>query len=193
MSNTIEMKFAPTPEKLDFRIDIAAEKDWEACKNLRELAITGDDAKMFNANPESVAYEKQKTEEEWRKDLSSDTVFYVLSQKGSEPIGIGSADQIPSMGEGVWGLHDGYVKLEFRGNHIAQKMFATRINEIQRRGGKLVVAYIRMDNEKQLNLAKKFGFEKYGENPKVAPEFQRMALDLSEPKDFSQFLEEDKK
>ena len=185
----METNFPPTPEKFNFKVAVATEKDWETCKNLRELAITGDDAKMFNANPESVAFEKQKTEEQWRKDLSSDTVFYVLAHNGSDAVGMGRATQIVSMGEGVWGMYGGFVKPEFRGNHIAQTMFATRINEIQKRGGKFVITFIRTDNEKPLNLVKKFGFEKYGENPVDAPEFQEMGLDLSESKDYSQFLE----
>ncbi len=181
----MEMSTPMSPEKFMFQVSIATPNDWQECKRVRELAITGDDASMFNATPESVAFEQAKTEEEWKTDLSSNERFYVLSRSGGEAIGMGRATEIKSLGEGTWGIFNGYVRPEFRGNHVAQEMFVTRLREIQNRGGKFVVTYIHEDNEKQMNLIKKFGFEKYGENPAEADQFVRFGLDLSRPIDFS--------
>ena len=181
----MEMRAPQSPEKFEFQVSIATPDEWQDCKRVRELAITGDDAKMFNATPESVAYEQAKTEAEWKADLSSDERFYVLSRNGSEAIGMGRATEIKSLGDGTWGAFGGYVRPEFRGKHVAQEMFVTRLREIQHRGGKFVITYVHQDNEKQMNMIKKFGFEKYGENPEEADEFVRYGLDLSHPVDFS--------
>lgn len=160
-------------EKLDVKIEIATPEDWQACKELRLLSVTGPDAKMFGLTPENLQEEKNKSEEEWRKESSSDNMFSVLARSGSNVVGLGRARKVDE----IWRIRNGYVKPEFRNQGISHKMFAIRLHEIQKRGGTKVVTGIRIDNATSLHIAEKFGFKRTGTDN----DWYLMELDFNDP------------
>ena len=179
-------------EKFTPRIGIAEEKDWEAYKAMRLDAMTGKDAEMFSATPERVAQEKAKTDDEWRGDLLRKDYFVGLAWNGKEPIGMNRAiEHVAEEGPGVWGIYTVYVRSDFQDKHVGRKIYATCLNEIQRRGGKKAILYIVPSNERSFHVAEKFGFRKVDQPPEPGSGSIKMELDLSIPKDFSQFLKED--
>jgi len=112
---------------------------------------------MFGLTPEEETIEKNKSEQEWRAESNSDTMFSVLAWNDSEAIGLARAKQEE---EKVWRIRNGYVKPEFRKMGIGQKMFALRLGEIKRRGATKVRTGIKPDNVASLHVAEKFGFKK---------------------------------
>mgnify|MGYP001618423029 CR=1 FL=1 len=142
-------------EKLAIRVEIAKSEDWQACKELRLLSITGEDAKMFGQTPEEVQAQINKSEQEWRKETASDEMFSVLAWNSSEPVGLGRVNKV----EGMWRIRNGYVKPEFRNMGIQQKIIALRLQEIKKRGGTKVRTGIKINNPTSLHVAEKFGFK----------------------------------
>src|SRR3990167_5066012 len=108
-------------EKLSVRVEIAAPKDWIIYKELRILALSGKDGRMFGATPEKIVAANARTDEEWQEDLSLD----------DEPAGMGGAFKKE---EGYWRMNSGYVKEKFRGEGLQNRMIALRLKEIQRQG-----------------------------------------------------------
>lgn len=142
-------------EKLSVRVEIAKPEDWKAVRDLRVEAITGPDARMFGLTKKATMQESNRSEQEWRDELSSDKTFAVLSWNGSDPTGFGRAILKE---DGAWRIRNGYIKKEFRGQGIGEEIFRARLDEIRRRGGKRVVVSIRPDNKVSLRIAEKFGF-----------------------------------
>lgn len=172
-------------EKLAIKIEIATEKDWEACKDIRLEAITSEDADMFAITSEKVKKEQGKNENDWRKDLQRDDLFVVLSWNGSQAVGI---NLVLKKKEEVWHAEFGYVKKEFRSQGIHTKMLARDLSEIIKKGGKKVTGNVLADNVASLNVCEKFGFKKINDQlEKVVLEsgtehdFFRMELDLTNP------------
>jgi len=157
-------------EKLDIRVEIATEKDWEACRDLRMNAIDSSDAEMlgFTSGEEKSEkkklQEKIKTEADWKKELSSLDIFWVLSWEGSQVVGQGLAKKREEQKD--WWMGSGYIKNEedFRGKGIGKKMFAVRLNEIKKRGGEKVRMGVKAANHTSIHIAELFGFKKVVED-----------------------------
>lgn len=145
-------------EQLKATIEIAKLEDWEKVKELRLLSITGKDAKMFNATPESIKREQERTEKEWKKFLSNKSEFFILSQIGSETVGMIRAWKKKN-GED-WHLGWAYIKEEFRGKNIGKELYEMPLDEIKKRNVKTVTAFIYKDNQKSIHLAESVGFKK---------------------------------
>ncbi|PIR68523.1 hypothetical protein COU49_00580 [Candidatus Nomurabacteria bacterium CG10_big_fil_rev_8_21_14_0_10_35_16] len=143
-------------EKLDLKIEVAGPEDWKIVRDLRVEAITGPDARMFGLTKKGTIQESNRSEQEWRDELSGDKTFAVLSWSGSNPVGFGRAILRE---DGAWRIRNGYVKNEFRGVGIGEQIFKMRLDEIRRRGGKQVITSIRPDNLGSLHIAEKFGFK----------------------------------
>jgi len=158
-------------KNLDVKIKLATPEDWQKCRDLRLEAITGEDREMFGLTPEEETIEKNKSEQEWRAESNSDTMFSVLAWNDAEAIGLARAKQEE---EKVWRIRNGYVKPEFRKMGIGQKMFALRLGEIKRRGATKVRTGIKPDNVASLHVAEKFGFKKVSQDEN----FITMELDL---------------
>lgn len=156
---TNSSKVENSTEKLDVKIERAQPDDWEACKIMRIKALESADSGKLETNSKTLEkkleFEKQKTEEEWRKELSSENTFIFLPKKNQVPIGIGRISQIK---KNIWILHNGYIEKEFQGKGIGKKMFVTRLNEIIKHGGIKAWTSVKVNNEKMLHLAKSFGF-----------------------------------
>ena len=142
-------------EKLSVRVEIAAPKDWIIYKELRILALSGKDGRMFGATPEKIAAANARTDEEWQEDLSLDDEFIVLSWCDDEPAGMGGAFKKE---EGYWRMNSGYVKEKFRGEGLQNRMIALRLKEIQRQGGVRVVTGVEIGNKISMRNCKSFGF-----------------------------------
>ena len=168
-----EDPFNNKQEKLAIRVELAKPEDWQLCKDLRILAITGEDSEMFDMTPEKVAEELAKSDQEWKNEASSDDMFSVLARNGSEAVGLGRARFF----EGSWRIRNGYVKPEFRNMGIQQKMSALRLREIQKRGGIKAITGIKMDNPISLHNAEKFGFKIVEEDDG----WYYLASDLTDP------------
>ena len=148
-------------EQLDIKVEIATEKDWEAYKKLRLLAITKDKEIMGGTTPEQIIEEQARNEGEWKKDLSSKDMFVVLSWNGSEAIGMGRAREKDEI-EGLWYMDSGYVKEDgdFRNKGIGKGIFKARLDEIKKRGGKKVFLGILANNTPSIRVAESFGCKK---------------------------------
>ena len=146
-------------EQLDIKVKLATEKDWEAYKELRLLAITASDKEIMGSTPEQIIEEQARSEQDWKDDLSSEEMFVVLARNGSEAIGMSLARQKDDI-TGLWYMGSAYIKEgdDFRGKGIGKKMFRTRLDEIKRRGGKKVFLGIKKNNERSIHVAKSFGF-----------------------------------
>lgn len=148
-------------EQLDIKVEIATEKDWEAYKKLRLLAVSGKDKEIMGFTPEQIIKEQAKSEEELKKDLSSQDIFVVLAWNGSNAIGMGRAMEKDEDIK-LWYMDSGYVKdgESFRNKGIGKKIFRTRLDEIKKRGGKKVFLGIMFNNEPSIHVAESFGCKK---------------------------------
>ncbi len=175
-------------EDLDIRIEKATPDDWEVCKELRTLALTGKDARMFGATPEMITEEEARSEKEWREDLSNPDTIFVLSKLDSETVGFGRAIRRE---KNNWHMGWAYTKESFRKKGLGTKNSEFRLKEIIKRNGKKVTMGIMTDNLDSIKIAEKLGFIKKGpevkvmkgENKDIPYTWQMMELDLTKQKD----------
>ncbi len=143
-------------EQLVIDVEIAGPEDWEAYRDLRLEAISGDDSEMFGEGVK--ARDRAKTDLDWQKDVAPDNknMFVVLAWHGDEAIGMGIAERREKE-EGAWRMTSGYVKKKFRGEGVGKKMFAFRLEDIIRQGGKKVTLGIRAKNAPSLRIPESLG------------------------------------
>jgi ribosomal protein S18 acetylase RimI-like enzyme len=142
-------------EKLDIKVELAKPENWQVCKELRLLSISGEEAKMFGVTPESFQEENNKSDEEWQEETASEEMFSVLAWGKGEAVGLGRARKV----EDTWRVRNGYVKPEFRNMGIQQKMLALRLKEIIKRGGIRATTTARINNLASVHNIEKFGFK----------------------------------
>jgi RimJ/RimL family protein N-acetyltransferase len=172
-------------EQLDIKTELATEKDWEAYKELRLLALSGKDKEIMGSTPQQIIKEKAKSEQEWKKDLSSDDMFVVLSWNGSNAIGMGRAMKKDEDTE-LWYMDSGYVKEygDFRNKGIGKGIFKARLDEIKKRGGKKVFLGIKSNNAPSIHVAESFGFKKVDKDEDSSDKGYYFELNLTtKPKD----------
>ena len=172
-------------EQLDIKVELATEKDWEAYKELRLLAIVGKDKELMGSTPEQIIKEKSRSEEEWKKDLSSQEMFVVLSWNGSNAIGMGRAMEKDGV-EKLWYMDSGYVKEgeDLRNRGIGKGIFKARLDEIIKRSGKKVFLGIKSNNAPSIHVAESFGFKKVDKDEDSSDGGYYFELDLTtKPKD----------
>lgn len=164
MNESFFEKQKPNQEQV-FMVKLASVDDWQACKELRLMMCKGNDAKMFGITPENreeiIKEEEAESEKEWKEKLSGDGVFGVLAWSGSEPIGTGFAKRREDKED--WFIYSGYVRPGFRGG-VGKKIFAARLFEIIKRGGKKVVLGVKAINATSIHVAESFCFKKVEEN-----------------------------
>ncbi len=148
--------FKGKQELLDIKVKLASPEDWQACRDLRLLSITGPDAEMFGLTSEKVEDEKNKDESEWRKETQSRLMFSVLAWNNLKPVGLGRVNMVEN---GLWRIRNGYVLPEFHGLGIQQKMIALRLREIIKRGGVKAITGIKNNNLISIHNVEKFGFK----------------------------------
>ncbi len=180
-------RFNPHQEQAPVKIEFATIDDWEKCKELRLLEISGDYSEMFGyITEEELEQEKNKTKEEWQNDILSQDKIFVLPKTQTEYAGFGRAIK-KSKTDTIWRLQWDYVKREFRGQGIQKKMIALRLKEILKRGGTEADAGFIAWNQKSLNNYKSFGFEvsqvhmKNSKVPSPEPVIYIAKIDLSNP------------
>lgn len=160
-------------EKLQIEIRLAGPKDWQAYKELRLEAINGPDENMFG--PVQASRDRLKSDQDWQNDLlPSLDKFTVLLWINGKAVGIGLARKRNN--EDTWFLNSGYIKPEFRGG-LGRKLLASRLDEIEKRGGYKVDVLIRVNNAKSIHLCESFGFVKQNEDTT----WYAMELDLNDP------------
>ena len=141
-------------ETLDFKIELANPDDWEVCKEMRILALSSDDGDMLGVTSENIEEllrkENEKGEKEWREELSDPNKLIFLPKNGVEAIGMSRVTQAK---EGIWDLHNSYIKDEFQGKGFGKKLFATRLNEIIKRGGVKARGFLVLNNDRNLHIA----------------------------------------
>ena len=175
-------------EELDIRIENATPDDWEVCKELRTLALTGKDARKFAATPEMVTEEEARGEKEWREDLSNPNIIFVLSKLGYQTVGFGRAIR---RGNNNWHMGWAYTKENFRNKGLGTKNSEFRLKEIVKRNGDKVTMGVMTENLDSIKIAEKLGFKKKGdeitvmkgENKDIPNTYQIMELDLTKNKD----------
>lgn len=176
-----------TSEKLDVKIELATPDDWESYKELRILAITGKEKRMFGSTPKQIAIAKAKSEQEWKEDLSSDDMFVMLSKNGFEAVGMGWAKKWGKKEEErIWHMGSGYTKDDFRGKGFGIKNFASRLKNIIELGGKKVTMGVRAENKTSIGIAENFYFKTDDTIPIKLKKFFKisgfsMELDLTNP------------
>ena len=158
-----EDPFKSKQERSSVRIEVATPRYWKEFKKLRLEAITGPDSKMFGVDtPEKLAQEQERTDLGWQEEMALKDKFVMLAWMGKEAVGMGRAKKMEA--PGVWYMYAGYVAPKFRGG-TGKKIFATRLKEIIKRGGKIVRMKAHLINLKSIGLAESFGFKKVAESP----------------------------
>ena len=159
-----EDPFKNKQERLAVKIEIARPEDWKKYKEIWLQAIKSPEREMFASTYELIREEEKRVDEEWQGDifkgdkLRSD-MFVLLSWKDFEVVGMNRAEEEEP---GVWYLSSAYVKPEFRGG-LGTRMFATRLKEILKRGGRKVTGAVKKNNLRNIHIAEKFGFKIVGE------------------------------
>jgi ribosomal protein S18 acetylase RimI-like enzyme len=170
-------------EQFNPKVELATVDDWEECKRLRLLEVTGEDAKMFGAGPKEVSVEENRTKEDWQYALSSNDMLFVLSKNGSKSVGLGRA--IKEKGkEGVWRLGWGYTEKDFRNKGFGTKNSMLRLKELLKRGAKEAMLYVKSDNKDSFRVQESLGFKIVKVYPPlIAGEAEDclMMLDLTNP------------
>jgi len=159
-----EDPFKNKQEKLDIKVGLATPEDWQTCKELRLSSLTGPGGRMLGVTPELIQKLMDQTEQEWREETESRTMFSVLAKSGDMSVVLGRVRQ---EGEGLWRVRNAYVKPGFEGLGVQSKMIALRLREIIKRGGIKAITGIHVDNVISIHNAEKFGFkitEKIDEN-----------------------------
>jgi predicted GNAT family acetyltransferase len=145
-------------EKLDIKFKIATPDDWEECKRMRILSLASDDGVMLGVvsgnREEILKKENEKGEKEWKDELSNSNKIIFLLENGNESIGLSRATQSE---KGIWDLYNSYIKKEFQGHGFGKKLFATRLKEIIKHGGKKARGFLVLSNDKNLHIAKSLG------------------------------------
>ena len=147
-------------EQLKATIEVAKPEDWERVKNLRLAAIKGKDAQMFGVKTGVIQEEQRWTEEEWKKILSKNNDFTMLSKVDSEDIGMIRAYERKN---GIWHLAWAYIKDEegkFRGKGLGKALYEAPIEKIKELGVKKVTAFIYKNNPASFHIAESIGFKK---------------------------------
>lgn len=144
-------------EKLDLKVEIAKEKDWEDYKTIRLEAIEAEPL-AFYVTKSRKENDLNKTEEEWKKDLIGVNTFVVLAKNGDAPVGLAHA-LIRDLEKEQWGIRSVYLRKDFRGGGSGEKMMNLIINEIKRRKGKEVVLNVADTQKSAKKLYEKLGFK----------------------------------
>lgn len=172
-----ENLFKNNQEKFVPKVELATPEDAEDCKRLRLMQISGEDSKMFGVITEEILkYEKDKTKEDWQKDISGDKIFFALSKNGSHSVGLGRAIE---EGEGIWRMGWAYTEKDFRGKGFGRKNSILRLKELLNRNAKQVKVYVLKDNETSINLQKSLGFKIIEEYPD--DNVYLLSMDLTNP------------
>ena len=140
-----------------FKIEIAKEKDLEAYRSLRRIAITGKDKEMFGSTPEMIAEEVARPEKEWVEDITATDKFIVLAFEADDPIGMGS---VIKKEDEKWYMRSLYVKEDHRDSGIGKQIVRVGLEEISNRQGKKVSAHVRNENVRSRSIFRSFGFKK---------------------------------
>ena len=173
-------------EKLKPRIELATMDDWEECKRLRILEISGEDSEMFGfVTPEEiekeVEKEKSKTKEDWERRIIDQHQFCALSWVGKNAVGFGN---VLDKENGLWRIRWGYVEKEFRNQELHKKNIVVRLREIIKRGGTIAESGVVAKNQNSFRNLQLLGFKisethMEGESDKIYS--YTMVVDLTDP------------
>jgi len=180
-------KFTQEPVVEDLKkpiVELATEKDWKTYKELKLLSISGNDKEMMGSTPEQIIELQTRSEQDWKKDLSSQEMFVVLSRKGSNAIGMAHAIK-KDEDTGLWHIDSLYVKEEnLRNKGVGKNIYTAILEEIIKRGGKKVFLGIKSNNPASIHLAESFGFKKIDKDEDLSDNGYYFELDLTaKPKD----------
>ena len=175
-------------EKLDIKFRLAGPDDWEKCKKIRIMSLASDDGRMLGVTAKNkeklLKKEENKSEDEWRAELSDVNKITFLPENGEDSIGISRATKARN---NAWNLHNTYIEKAFRDKGFGKKLFAERLREIIKRGGTEARGFIKIDNITNLHIVECFGAKivnkvfaltKYGIRSK---NYKVIELDLTNP------------
>ena len=135
------------------RVVQASEEDIESCIVIRLLALGSSDGGRLAGD---LQEESKRTREEWRKFFFGENIITLLALDDLKPIGIA----IPKRNKrGGWEITSVFIEKEYRGR-VFIKMFHFGIEEIKKRGGKIVRITTGKNNRNVIIPAKWFGFKK---------------------------------
>jgi hypothetical protein len=150
LAATMEILEIPTPKVL------------EAIEELRLSAAADPEDAFFLAIP-NVNKTKEQLHKE-AEEMFGEGKFVILCWNGDEPMGVCRAEKHEVRGEGVWYIGSDYMKKNFRGHGFGQKMLATRLDEIRKRGGIKAVGIVKKINTRRMHIARKFNFKAVAQN-----------------------------
>lgn len=154
-------------------VKLATQDDWKACKDLRLESITLY-PEVYGLTEEEFEEENNQSDEEWKKETDSETMFSVLAWDGSKAVGLGRTRRINN---NSWFIRNGYVKKEFWGRGLQPRMIALRLLEITKRGGIKAITGVKVDNNKSIKNLESFGFKTFQTKLQNGEEFYMMELD----------------
>ncbi|MFA6355282.1 MAG: GNAT family N-acetyltransferase [Candidatus Paceibacterota bacterium] len=144
-------------EKLNLRTEIIDENEWENFKKIRLEAIENEPM-AFYVTKSSKEKENNKSDEEWQNELINENSFIVLSKNNDIPVGmIQAICKLKDKNE--WHIRGVYLNKDFRGSGCGKDMMNLTLDEINRRGGKVITLNVIDTQEVARKIYEKLGFE----------------------------------
>ena len=164
INTKIDTPKSENKEKIDLAIEIAKEDEWEDCKKIK-LESLEKEPMAFWATKESIERENNKSETDWKKELTDPYSFVVLAKDNKILVGMSQANLNGTKGEGQWGIRGVYLNKDFRGNHSGLKMMNLILDEIKNRGGKTAYLNVIDTQIEAKKMYDKLGFKVYEKFP----------------------------
>lgn len=182
-------------EKLSVDFELAKPEDWASLASIRIEGLKQNPDAFIGVNSPSVP--ESSDERKWKEYIDDPNRFYLFAKKDSGVIGFAGAyidyDEKETP-EGVWCVQWAYIKPEFRGKGVGERMYAKRLNEIINRGSKSAIGFVLRANQNfdnVMHLNKKLGFEEVVLTP--PKHYVKLRIDLTNPeviKKISEALDE---
>lgn len=158
-------------EKFDIKIEVANESNWMDYKNIRLEAIENDPM-AFYVTKNSKAQENDKLDEEWKSELKNINSFVILSK--SKDITVGMTQAVLNLKDkNQWRIRGVYLNKNFRGSGCGKDMMNLTLDEISKRGGKVITLNVMDTQEVARKIYEKLGF-------KVTSRFEKDIIDETE-------------
>lgn len=144
-------------EELNLNTELADENDWEDFKKIRLEAIENEPM-AFYVTKSSREKENNKSEEEWKNELKDINSFVVLSKNNNTPVGMAQAI-LKFKDKNQWHVRGVYLNKDFRGSGGGKNMMDLTLDEISKRGGKIITLNVMDTQEVAKKIYEKYGFE----------------------------------
>ncbi len=127
--------------------------DWQQLRDIR-MASFATDPQAFGG---SFDEESKRQEPEWRKRLENPDRFYVAIQGEEGILSIAGAIKEKDLVD-TWVLVAVYTRVEHRGKGYSQQIVSFIIDEVRKRGAKILNLMVNTDQKEAVHVYEKMGF-----------------------------------